>query len=66
MSGSVESVVVNETDKAVQPLKNKIAELEVQQYSRRCNVRIYGLCEEKGENCYDVVANFCRNDLILL
>ena len=30
VSDSVESVVVNEIDKAVQPLKNKIAELEVQ------------------------------------
>ena len=72
---TVESVVHKEIDKVVQPLKNKIAELEVQldqvkshandneQYSRRCNVRIYGIPEEKGENCYDAVVNFCRNCL---
>ena len=72
---TVESVVDKEIDKVVQPLKNKIAELEVQldqvkshandneQYSKRCNVRIYGIPEEKGENCYDAVVNFCRNCL---
>ena len=60
---TVESVVDKEIDKVVQPLKNKIAELEVQldqvkshandneQYSRRCNVRIYGIPEEKRRCC---------------
>lgn len=72
---SVEAVVAKEIDKAVQPLLNSIADLkanlikvkshanENEQYSRRCNVRIYGIPEEQGENCYDAVLKFCENDL---
>ena len=72
---SVEAVVAKEIDKAVQPLLNYIADLEAnlikvkshanenEQYSRRCNVRIYGIPEEQGENCYDAVLKFCENDL---
>ena len=47
-------------DKAVQPLLNTIAS---QQCSRRCNMRIYGIPEKKGQNCYDAVLKFCKNDL---
>lgn len=72
---SVETTVVKEIEKAVQPLKKKITELETQlskvrshaneneQYSRRYNVRIHGIPEEKGENCYDIVLRFCRDEL---
>lgn len=61
----------------VQPLEGKISELEIQlkkvkshaneneQYSRRCNVRIYGIpeVEVEGENCNKVVSDFCKDDL---
>ena len=72
---TVESVVDKEIDKVIQPLKIRIAELEVQldqvkshandneQYSRQCNVRIYGIPEEREENCYDAVVNLCQNCL---
>ena len=72
---TVESVVDKEIDQVIQPLKFRIAELEVQldqvkshandneQYSRQCNVRIYGIPEEREENCYDAVVNLCQNCL---
>ena len=34
-----------------------------EQYSRRSNVRIYGIPEKKVEDYYDAVVNFCRNSL---
>ena len=34
-----------------------------EQYSRRCNLRIHGIPEKAGENCYDLVIAFCKEEL---
>lgn len=36
---------------------------ENEQYSRRCNIRIFGLPELEDENCYEVVTDFCKTKL---
>jgi hypothetical protein len=36
---------------------------ENEQYSRRCNIRIFGLTELEDENCYEVVTEFCKTKL---
>ena len=51
----------------VRMLKSKLTEASAkpdnQQYSRRSNIRIFGLAETEGEDCYDVVLKVCPNDL---
>ena len=52
----------------VKMLKSKLAEASTkandnEQYSRRNNIRIFGLAEFEGEDCYDVVLKLCQNDL---
>ena len=54
----------------IMPLKKQIDDLSVElnevkkhaneneQYSRRCNIRIFGLPELENENCYEVVTEF--------
>ncbi|CAB4028541.1 Hypothetical predicted protein [Paramuricea clavata] len=49
-------------------LKAKLANVEVkandnEQYSRRNNIRIFGLAEEIKEDCYDKVLKLCENHL---
>ena len=48
--------------------KTELAEIKSkananEQYSRRNNVRIFGLPELEGEDCYQVLLAFCENDL---
>ena len=38
-------------------------ENENEQYSRRCNIRSFGLPELENENCYEVVTEFCKMKL---
>ena len=57
------------------PLKKQIDDLSVElnevkkhaneneQYSRRCNIRIFGLPELENEICYEVVTEFCKTKL---
>lgn len=64
-----------EIQEKVEPLKKQIKDLsdelgkvkihanDNEQYSRRCNVRIHGIPEKKDENCYEVVTEFCKQDL---
>ena len=33
---------------------------DIEQYSRRNNIRIFGLADTEGEDCYNVVLNFAR------
>ena len=59
----------------IMPLKKQIDDLsaelnevkkhanENEQYSRRCNIRIFGLPELENENCYEVVSEFCKMKL---
>ena len=52
----------------VDQLKLKLSELSSkannnEQYSRRNNLRIFGIPEVVGEDCYDVVLSLCVNDL---
>ena len=59
----------------IMPLKKQIDDLSVElnevkkhaneneQYSRRCNIRIFGLPELENENCYEVVTEFCKTKL---
>ena len=52
----------------VKMLKSKLTEVTTkandnEQYSRRNNIRIFGLAETEGEDCYDVVLKLCQNDL---
>ena len=75
MSNTIESLVKKEIEASVQPLRDQISALKSQvneaklhsndneQYSRRCNLRIYGIPETDGENCYDLVTTFCKEDL---
>ncbi len=37
-----------------------------EQYSRRCNIRIFGIQEIRGENCSEVVINFLKTELGLV
>lgn len=55
----------------VDMLKTRLAETKAmandnEQYSRRNNIRLFGLTEEAGEDCYDVVLGFCENDLKII
>ena len=34
-----------------------------EQYTRRTNVRIFGLTELESEDCYEVLLEFCENKL---
>ena len=59
----------------ITPLKKQIDDLSVklnevkkhanenEQYSRRCNIHIFGLPELENENCYEVVTEFCKTKL---
>ena len=52
----------------VKMLKSKLSEASAkandnEQYSRRNNIRIFGLPETEGEDCYDLVLKLCQNDL---
>ena len=52
----------------VTKLKSKLIEASAkandnEQYSRRNNIRIFGLAETEGEDCYDEVLKLCQNDL---
>ena len=59
----------------IMPLKKQVDDLSVElnevkkhaneneQYSRRCNIRIFGLPELENENCYEVVTEFCKTKL---
>jgi hypothetical protein len=42
----------------------KIHPNENEQYSRRCNIRIHGIPEEESENCYEVVLDLFRKDIL--
>ena len=55
-------------EQEVEVLKTELAEIKSkananEQYSRRNNVRILGLPEAEGEDCYQVLLAFCENDL---
>ncbi|CAB4004713.1 Hypothetical predicted protein [Paramuricea clavata] len=43
--------------------KVKVCANENEQYSRHCNIRIFGLPELEDENCYEVVTEFCKTKL---
>lgn len=72
---AVHDTIAKEIQEKVEPLKKQIKDLsddldkvrkhanENEQYSRRCNVRIYGIPENEGENCYELVSDFCKQDL---
>ena len=59
----------------IMPLKKQIEDLsaelnemkkhanENEQYSRRCNIHIFGLPELENENCYEVFTEFCKMKL---
>ena len=74
----VSDVVVTEIEKAVMPFRHQIDSLKAElnnaqihinhneQYSRRCNIRIFGIQEIRGENCSEVVINFLKTELGLV
>ena len=71
----VSDVIVNEIEKAVMPFRHQIDRLKAEltkaqvhinhneQYSRRYNIRIFGIQEIRGENCSEVVINFLKTEL---
>ena len=71
----VSDVVINEIEEATKPLQHQIDSLKDElnkaqihinhneQYSRRCNIRIFGIQEMEGENCSEVVLNFLKKEL---
>jgi hypothetical protein len=75
VSSTLKVFVMKEIEKAINPLNDRVAVLESclaeaklhannnEQYSRRCNLRIHGIPEKAGENCYDLVIAFCKEEL---
>jgi hypothetical protein len=82
LKASINDVIAEMVDEAVQPLKQRIKNLEQEleavkqkandneQYSRRSNVRIFGVKSPDtisdsvvAENCTTTVVNFCKNEL---
>ena len=71
----VSDVVINEIEEATKPLQHQIDSLKDElnkaqihinhnhQYSRGCNIRIFGIQEIEGENCSEVVLNFLKKEL---
>ena len=71
----VSDVVVKEIEKAVMPFRHQIDSLKAElnkaqihinhneQYSHRCNIRIFGIQEISEENCSEVVINFLKTEL---
>ena len=62
------NVKVGCLEREVEVLKTELAKTKSkananEQYSRRSNVRIFGLLELDGEDCYQVLLAFCENDL---
>ena len=52
---------LNELNRRLNKVQNKANDNE--QYSRRNNLRIYGIAEKQIENCYDEVTKFCNEEL---
>jgi translation initiation factor 6 (eIF-6) len=52
---------LNKLNRRLNKVQNKANDNE--QYSRRNNLRIYGIAEKQIENCYDEVTKFCNEEL---
>jgi peptidoglycan hydrolase CwlO-like protein len=52
---------LNKLNRRLNEVQNKANDNE--QYSRRNNLRIYGIAEKQIENCYDEVTKFCNEEL---
>ena len=75
LKDAVKDAIRDEIVKATGPLKEEIAMLKAElstlkekandneQYSRRSNIRIFGLKEDPDENCHDTVIEFFSRDL---